>query len=374
MKVLSQPNTQHQHINTSLEIELILNCVRPQVDDAVTNRIKALMKEDIDWEKLLEVARQNSLIPLLYSRISNTSLEAVPELALAQLRSRYHLIAQRNLFLTGELLKLLALLKQQGIVALPYKGPILAATIYGNVAMRSFCDLDIMVEQQDIFSVKKLLIAEGYRPNIEMTNAELINYLNTKTEHTYDFIHDKKNILVEVHWRFTPKYISPIEPKDLWENLQLFSFAGTTVNNFSLEDYLPILCVHGSRHIWQRLAWLCDIATLVHNNPNLNWEKVIQRANFWGCKRRLCLGILMVHRLFEVTLSEQIWHSISEDASINNLVPQIYDEIFGEVKTSDKFMGTTLYHIQTRERLQDKFLYVQSFANWLIKGSKYKTA
>jgi Uncharacterised nucleotidyltransferase len=377
MKYLSKFDTQnHQNQSNKInrEVELLICCVRPQVDEIITERIKALVMETIDWQKLLEMAQQHKVVPILYTRLNTICSKNIPNSVLSNLRSRFQTTATYNLLATGELIRLLRLLKEQGILALPYKGPILAQLIYNNIGLRQFDDLDIVVQEKDIFAVAKLLVAQGYEPKQKMNQTELIAYLQSKTEHTYDFFHEQKGIFIEVHWRFTPKYVSPIEPKDLWENLQLFSFAGTTVNNFSLEDYLPILCVHGSRHIWQRLAWLCDIATLIHNNPSLDWEKVIQRAKFWGCKRRLCLGLLMVHHLFEVTLSEKIWQEISEDTLTNNLVPEIYDEIFGEVKTSDKFMGTTLYHIQTRERLQDKLLYAQSFANWLIKGSKLKTA
>ena len=148
--------------------------------------------------------------------------------------------------LTAELINLLKLLKQQNIIALPYKGPVLANLVYKNVALRRFGDLDIIVQQKDIFAVRELLIAQGYQPTKKMTDAELVKYLNSKTEHTYDFLHEDKNVFLEIHWRIAPKYITPITAKDLWEDLEPFSLAGTTINNLPLEDWLPILCLHGS--------------------------------------------------------------------------------------------------------------------------------
>ena len=38
-----------------------------------------------------------------------------------------------------------AALPLQGIAAIPYKGPVLAAAVYGNLALRTFSDLDILV-------------------------------------------------------------------------------------------------------------------------------------------------------------------------------------------------------------------------------------
>ncbi|MBE9213102.1 nucleotidyltransferase family protein [Plectonema cf. radiosum LEGE 06105] len=371
MKTLSKLDTKNQLINTCPEIELLLSCLNPDINNAITERIKTLIKQNIDWQYLTQTADRHGVLSLVYSRLNNICPQALPESVLNQWRRNFQYVAQRNLFLTGELVNLLKLLKEKNIVALPYKGPILASLIYKNVALRRFGDLDIIVQEKDIFAVRELLIAQGYLPKIEMTDAELVKYLNSKTEHTYDFIHNDKNVFLEIHWRIAPKYITPIAAKDLWEDLEPFSLAGTTINNLPLECWLPILCVHGSRHMWERLSWLCDIATLIHKNPDINWEKVVQKANLWGCQRMLFLGLFMSHELFGVDLPPEIWQQMKKvEPIIKGIVPQVYQQLFAEVRTSDKFMGRTFYHIQVRERLNHKILYIQSFLYWLVKGKK----
>src|SRR5579883_932497 len=370
MTTLFKSDTKNQATYGRVEIELLLCCVRPHIDDAIVEHIKVLVKENIDWEYLIQKANKHGVISLLYTRLNTICPLDVPEFALNELRGIFHAIATRNLFLTGELVKLLNLLKEQGILAVPYKGPVLATSIYKNLALRQFGDLNIIVQQQDIFTVKKLLLSQGYRPNIEMTHAEEIAYLNSKTEHTYDFIHDEKGIFIEIHWRIAPKYISPIEPKDFWQDLEPFSLAGTTVSYLPLEDWLPILCVHASRHMWERLSWLCDIATLIHNHPNLNWEQVLRQANAFGCKRILFLGLFLAHNFLGVTIPTEIWQQVQAEQIITTLTPQVYNQLFDEIRTSDKFFGRTMYHLQVRERLQDKVLYFQSFLHWLMTGSK----
>ncbi|MBP5973250.1 nucleotidyltransferase family protein [Brasilonema sp. CT11] len=365
MQTLPRPYIRNFETNIRPEIELLLCCVRPQVDDAISDRIKALVKENIDWEYLIQTAHGHGVIPLIYTRLNAICPKALPDSALNQLHSLFSAITRRNLFLTRELVKLLELLKEQGIIAVPYKGPVLATLIYGNVALRQFGDLDIIVEVQDIFAVKKLLLDQGYRPNVEMTHAEEIAYLQAKTEHTYDFIHDDKGIFLEIHWRIAPKYITSIEPKHLWQDLEPFSLAGTTISYLPLEDWLPILCVHGSRHMWERLSWLCDIATLLHKHPDLNWEKVVKQATIFGCRRILFLGLFLAHDLLGVVLPTEIWQQVKAEPMVSAIAPRVYNQLFDQVRTSDRFMGRTLYHIQVRERFQDKVLYIQSFFHWL---------
>lgn len=371
MNTLSVSDNKNPLTSTRPEIELLLSCVNPKINDTTSATIKTLVKQNIDWQYLTQTADRHGVLSLLYSRINNICPEAVPELILKQWRYSFQSIAQRNLFLTSELANLLKLLKQHDIVALPYKGPVLATLIYKNVALRRFGDLDIIVQQKNIFAVRELLIAQGYQPTKKMTDAELVKYLNSKTEHTYDFLHQDKNVFLEIHWRIAPKFVCQIEAKDLWDDLEPFSLAGTTINNLPLEDWLPILCIHGSRHVWERFSWLCDIATLIYKNPNLNWDRVIKKAETWGCQRMLLLGLFMVHDLFDISLPAEIWLRIKKIKPIlNDIAPQVYNQLFADVRTSEKFMGRTLYHIQVRERLNHKFLYLQSFIYWLVKGKK----
>ena len=134
MKTISKLDTKNQIINTHPEIELLLYSVNPNLNDATTERIKALAKENIDWQYLTETADKHRVLSLMYSRLNRICPEAIPQSFLNQWRWSFQLVAQRNLFLTGEVVNLLNLLKKQNIVALPYKGPVIATLIYNNVA------------------------------------------------------------------------------------------------------------------------------------------------------------------------------------------------------------------------------------------------
>lgn len=369
MQVLTRFDIQKPKIpNIALEQELLLYCLRPQIDNANGQNIKALVEKqpqkEINWELFIKTAYRHGVAPLLYSRINNICPGCIPEHILRELRSIFHVNVQHNLFMTGELVKILSLIQKQNITVFPYKGPVLASSIYSNVGVRRFCDLDIMVESKDIFAVKDLLISQGYRPKQKMNRVQENAYLRSINQHTYDFIHDRKKILIEVHWRLGPKVFTEIEPKHFWQDLQPYTLGGITVLNLPPEDYLPILCVHGSRHIWMKLAWLCDVATLIYNNPNLNWKKVIQNSESWECKRILFVALSLVENLFEVKLPEEISQQIKNDRIIERIIPLVYVQLFDKVRTSEKFLGRTFYHLQTRERLKDKFLYLQSFIHW----------
>ena len=51
---------------------------------------------------------------------------------------------------------------------IPYKGPVLSTSIYHDLALRSFGDLDILVHEHEVLRVLDLLVSYGYeiiRPN-----------------------------------------------------------------------------------------------------------------------------------------------------------------------------------------------------------------
>ncbi len=154
------------------ETELLLCCARISSDSSRAEQLRALLHKDLDWAVLRRIAHQHGVVPLVYWRLSNTCPEAVPTAVLDRLRGDIHANSLRNLSLTRELLRLLNLFEAQGIFAIPYKGPALAAFAYGNLALRQFADLDILVRKHDVPRAKEVFISAGYRSEHRLTRTQ----------------------------------------------------------------------------------------------------------------------------------------------------------------------------------------------------------
>ena len=193
--------------DTRPEAELLLCCARTCMDSARAERIKALLREAIDWAYLLRTALPHGMMPLLYWHLNAICPEAVPQATLAQLRDHFSANARRNLFLTGELLGLLKMLEAHGIPACPFKGPVLATSVYGNLALRQFIDLDILIHKRDVLRAKDLLISQGYRLQFHlMTGAQEAACLQSRN--ALPFARNEGKIGVDLHWELTPRYFS----------------------------------------------------------------------------------------------------------------------------------------------------------------------
>ena len=336
------------------EAQLILACARTTIDFETSERIRALLREDVDWDYVIEKAEQHCIMPLLYSNLSNLCPEAVPDGVMEKLRHNFQAHVWRNLFLTRELVRVLNLLESENIPALPFKGPLLSALAYGNVSLRQFSDLDILVREQDALRAKRFLVSLGYRAQMSQTWMQKVAPRLSRKKDLVLVSADGR-VRIELHWRLTGRHFSfPIDTKGFWECLDRESLAGSTVRNLPLNLLLLFLCMHGSRHGWERLAWICDIAELIRGNQNLNWETLLEQAGVLGNERNLALGLFLANDLLGVSLPEDILRRIQADPMVRPLAAQVRDLLFrGDAVARDISYWHT-YHLSVRERLRDR--------------------
>jgi hypothetical protein len=355
------------HLSIRPEHQLMIGCARVKIDDIAA--MQKLVHQPIDWQYLIDRSYQQGVMPLLYRNLEKHGSGLVPVDVLQTLRQMFFNNSQYSLLLTRELIQTFKLLHEHNIAAVPYKGPVLAAAVYGDVSLREYGDIDIVVRQEDILKAERLLLAQGYVHKDQMSEADKAAFLQSKHEHNFTFIHRVSDIMLELHWRITPRVTSLIEPKHFWQNLQSETLAGAPYLNLSLADWLPILCVHGSRHRWERLTWLCDIAEIMRHQA-IDWDAVIQRSQVLSCRRMLFLGVLLSHYILDAPLPDRVLQEMTADADVLKLVSTSYQQLLCEMPVADRFLGKTIYQIRASDRLQEKVLYMQSFVQWLINPDK----
>ncbi|MBD2387131.1 nucleotidyltransferase domain-containing protein [Cylindrospermum sp. FACHB-282] len=339
---------------TNPEIELLLCCARTHITTETAESIKTLVQQNINWNYLIETASRHGVIPLLYQSLNTTCSDRVTD-NIAQLKNFFHSNAVRNLFLTQELLKLLELFQEHEIPAIPFKGPVLAATAYGNLALRQFGDLDILVHEHDVLKVKNLLVSRGYS-SWSVKEADEIRHLQTEGEHLFN----RKDcmVAVDLHWRLTRRHLCfPLDSQSLWERLEPLSLTGIVVPNLNFEDLLLFLCVHGTHHGWERLGWICDIAQLVTLYQESDWNSVLSKSRTLGSERILLLGLFLAHDLLGTALPSAISQRVLADPMVTSLAKQVREGLFCETVNSSSISGNSFFYIQARERIQDRVKY-----------------
>jgi hypothetical protein len=361
------------------EVELLLLCTKPARSKNDLSAIRLLLSR-LNWDLFYKTARRHSVLPLAYRRLNETAGAIVPADELQKLKLAYEQNAARNLILTNELVQITQALDKNGIQSIAYKGPALAVRAYGDTALRRFVDLDVMVRRENVQQAAEVLAARGYHPAKNLTKDQ--QALLLQTQHNLQFVSSGR-IIVELHWQVSSQlFASSVTAEELWNNLETVSLNGFPVKSFSTEDLLFSLCVHGSRHLWERLAWIADVAHLLQVGAQIDWPALIARARTANAERMFLLGLLLASDLLDIQLPELVSKRIAQDKVISELANAITARLFDG---PEHHQATTrqifTYNLQVRRGLRSRLQYLlftlaptESDVSWFRVPARWRLA
>jgi Uncharacterised nucleotidyltransferase len=315
------------------ERELLLCCARTKASPEIAARLRELAgstasfgSADVDWDYLFNLARRHAVIPLLYLQLSREAADLIPPSFLTKLKTQYQENYARNIILADELCRLIDIFKQDGIDAIPYKGPALAVFAYGDLGLRRFVDLDLIVRKSDVPRARDLLLREDYNLSKPLTPAQ--QDLLLRTQHNLQFARNNRRLLLELHWEVAPHlFASSVQENELWQNLTTMKINDREVNALKAEDLLFSLCVHGSRHLWERLGWISDVNEIISRHE-LNWDELERKAAAADSERMLLLGLHLAQKLLHTDLPPEVQQRCTADPRLESLAANVCEHLF----------------------------------------------
>lgn len=355
----------HQMPLFSPEMDLLLCCGGPFIQAHNNNRFCQLVREGVDWDSIFNLALWHHMLPLLYWNLTKSedgkrSGLVVPPPVMEALRAAYLRNVGLALRMTGDLMAILEKFEEAGVKAVPYKGPVLASQLYGNLGLRRSVDLDIIVGKKDLQEARKALIDLGYVPSLMLHRTAQ----DFQVESRYSERFDRPGSVVELHWAFTNRDVAfPLTLDDLMPRLITQSVSGRRIQAFAPEDTLLILCVHGAKHGWARLEWICGVAELVHGGDQIAWLDLVSRATQTRSLRRLLLGLCLAHDLYRAPLPQDVKDLIRGDRQISLLAAAVSASLSGNGRTVEgiQTFGTLdhdLFHFRLGDRFPDSLRYL----------------
>lgn len=347
--------------STKKEIVFILLCSRRYLDDETENQAKRLITTSFfDWDCFYKISLEFGVLPLLYGHLKNTFKEYVPDRILKKTHHFFISNAARNMVLTNELLKILDLFTAKNILAVPFKGPVLADMVYGSDALRTFSDLDILVQESEAVKARKILQEYGYRLIHELD--EKYDDFYVGIEHAFNLQSPDGKVNIDLQWKLLGIYTpEPITLEKLKHRLVTLEFAGRDILHLAHEDLLFYLCVHGTKDSWGKFEWISCITEMLRKYPELNWERVFKIVKQEHCLRKFKLGLYLAGTLCKAPLPNWIKVKIQDDKSIKNLGEQFKKKFFSNKNLIPDFTNNprfSLFHIQVQDDLKNKFRFV----------------
>jgi hypothetical protein len=304
------------------EKQLLICCARTRVSPGVALRIREITSEPLNWDCLLYESEENSLTPLLARHLEEFAPTAVPPAVNEQLKKTCRANTMRNLYLTAQLIQVFELFRTKGIEAASYKGPVLAAQAYGDVALREFEDVDIVLRQRDLPAAHEVITGMGYKPKFDWILSPGASAALVPGEYNYRDI--ERRAMVELHTELTLRHY-PVPPNldEFFRNTIQVSVAGREVPTFAPEYLLPMLCIHGSKDFWGRFSWMADVSELIQACSALDWQKTLQFAESLRATRILHLGLALASAVLEAPLPPEIATVVQSDRVAQDLAAEI---------------------------------------------------
>jgi Uncharacterised nucleotidyltransferase len=304
------------------EKELLVCCAQTQITPEIAASIRKILAGPVDWDYLLWEAEENSITPLLERHLSAIAPGAAPPAAHEHLKKTCRANTVRCLYLTAELINILRLFQSQNIPVISYKGPVLAAQAYGDVALREFEDLDIILRQSDIPRAHEIIVSLGYKPKFDWILSS--GAAASLVPGEYNYRDEARRAMVELHTEITLRHFPTTPDLDAFiRNLVPVKLSDRDVLTFTAEDLLPMLCIHGSKDFWERLSWIADVNELVQSHPALDWDRVLQFARPLQATRMLNLGLALASTVLGAAFPAEVSARVQADRVAGEVAAEV---------------------------------------------------
>lgn len=348
--------------NFNLETELIVACSQTKLNSSQIDHIANLLNQQLDWNHIYKILKRNAVFPLVTWNLLQNFNQLLPAETRKLLNEEFSRHTQNNMLLTGRLIEIANLFKSKDIPSLPFKGPMLAIQAYGDLSLRQFGDLDVLIPIERVDEAVKLLIAEGFEP----INLQRLSNMERKKD--VGFVNKEKNVNLELHWKLSGKHFSlPLEMSRLWKQLEVVNLAGIDVNAFPFNTLLIYLCLHGARHCWERFGWICDINELIKSQDKIDWEQLLEEAKRLGCENALALGLFLIHDFFGSATPLLESKKIKKNQAFRKIAAQLRVGLFANEWNPLQIGDRYLYHLESKEKLSDKWKVHWYYGVWYLK-------
>lgn len=256
--------------------------------------------QHLNLKKLVDLADHHRLYPILLKDSSVTDSISLTD-TLQELRVLHNKNKFNMMKLSGELATLSKKLVEIDVQHLCLKGPVLAQKLYKDISLRTSKDLDILVPFNSVNKTEKLLIDQGYN---SIENEGTFEELSKQSRHHKTYVHNQKNIIVELHWRLHPNVYTEPSFNQLWERREHVSIAGIEVPMLGHTDLFIFLTTHGARHAWFRLRWLLDIHKLLQHP--LDFKQIQHISKELHVQHMVGQAIQLNYEFFEMEIPKEL--------------------------------------------------------------------
>lgn len=349
----------------TLEDRLILYCCQRKIQDEV-RKDRGNIADTIDWNIFLEKARKEGVSSLVFLRlpdlINNTA--TVPSEITEELKRDYYTTAARNSVIFEELGNVLKMFKRAGIEAVVLKGAALAETVYGNPALRSMSDVDLLIKKKDLFAVHRAFENAGYySPDAREIDLHAVpaDYLTTLVYMALS----GNGACFHVHWHMVnstipnESLIKDVTMPTIWRDAHKARIAGVEALVMAPHHLLIHLAEHSLRvsHSLNKLCFLCDINEAVEfYGDSMDWDRLISESRHFNLDWLVYVPLYCAAELLNTNIPKEVLLRLRPERFT------LYERFFIRLAANNhRFSGLSyLLHLSCNKGVSEKIRFVLS--------------
>jgi len=342
------------------EMELILACCRNARDPAAEDAVLQKVNSGVDWDLLVELMEFHGVTLVVGRKLSVIGSSRVPENLLERSRCWEIEAARQNLGQTVELLRIIELLQEGGVEVIPFRGMALAAQLYGELTVRQSSDIDLIIRQQDVLTVKRILSSAGYAPPSCLSPAQEAAFVRVAC--VYELWNRDRKVRLELHWKDSQHVALPLPDNFVWKGSQFTSFGGRQVRTLAQETLLLLLCAHGTKHCWQQLRYVSDVAELVRLSRDIDWVRLLRKADELGARSMVMTGLGLSHQVLGAPVPDEVMRDIRNNRQAQRIVAECSKVFFDGCQTEPGYWRTCQFNLRSFDKWGGRFRYLTRVA------------
>jgi hypothetical protein len=284
-----------------------LGCLlcRAVVLEPVAESARSLVRAGVDWERFLGFAAEQGIFGLLDYHASHTLPDLFPSDIRKRLRATAAVNGRMADELANELVAVLDLLESAGIVAVPFKGPVLIRQIWGDYRLGVYLDLDLLVKPGEARRAAEVLSRRGYiSAQARVGVLPAWSQGRDRLELVSPCGRSGYPLRLDLHTRAVPDWIGHPDRADrFWERLQRGEFRGAAIWRLPDDWNLTLVALHALGHLFESLRWVAGFHGLAQVCEG-TWPAAQQRAEEIGAGHEVLLARRVCERILDVECAE----------------------------------------------------------------------
>jgi hypothetical protein len=272
----------------SPEFQLALECCRRNFRNA-EERVLTL---DVDWPVFHDLVRFHRIEGLVHRALRNEA--SIPSGIAEKLSDAAASIAAQNLRSAAACHLLIEAFEARLISILFVKGLTLGVLAYGNGAVKSAIDIDILIDPDDLEAAADCLHATRFR--LAAPSKSLLRWHRSWKESVW--LNDQ-GMQLDLHVRLAdnPRMLSDITVHAPSRRVEVAP--GIALPTLSDDELITYLAVHGASAGWFRLKWISDFAALLAGRSGAEIVNLYEHSQALGAGRAAGQGLLLADALFK---------------------------------------------------------------------------